>query len=126
MAGADRVLCANCERVLHEGDQPPPSVLGAEGEREPCPYCGATQRTIEKSLEDTVAVSDVSVTPTVVRGYNAERLALLALMLSVSLVVGIGVAWWAGIATFLAISIVFAIPSARHLLMSFMHRLTGK
>jgi hypothetical protein len=82
MAETDRVLCANCGRVLHDGEHGPPGVLGAEGERNPCPDCGATRRTIEKSLNDVVVVTDVTVTPKVERGYNPERLALLGFMVA--------------------------------------------
>jgi hypothetical protein len=112
--------------VLHDGEQGPPGVLGAEGERNPCPDCGATRRTIEKSLNDVVVVTDVTVTPKVSAATTPSGWRCSASWLRRAWRSGSASLGRAGVATFLAITIVFAIPKTRHFLMSFAHRLTGR
>jgi predicted RNA-binding Zn-ribbon protein involved in translation (DUF1610 family) len=114
--------CSNC------GIEVPPDEPGEE--RRPCPNCGSLARTYEASASATVSVS-ASAQATVERGLNDIRLAVLGILVGISLAVGFGVScpWWeqlaAGLGSFAVSCFLIRWSRTRHLLMTFMHWLTG-
>lgn len=84
----------------------------------------------EKSAAIT-AGSSVSAEITVERGLNELRLAVLGIVVTIGLTVGLGVeaAWWirvlSGVGSFLLACFAIRIKPVRRRLMSFMHWLTG-
>ena len=122
-ARLDRVTtCSNCGRTLEpEAEGEPP---------QPCPSCGATARSHAIDVADTVHAS-ATATPSVERGLNDIRLAVLGIIVSIGLTVGFGVdaAWFircaAGSAAFVFSIMLLRVPRTRHGLMELMHRLSG-
>lgn len=120
-----RVRCGNpnCGAFL---DEP----VGLAGERTPCPECGSLTRLVEASAS-LQARAVVSAQASVERGLNEMRLAVLGILVTIGLTVGFGIqsAWWvralAGLGAFAASSALIAWRRSRHLMMAYVHRITG-
>jgi hypothetical protein len=118
--------CGDCGNEIDEPHNVPYE------KRKRCPSCGSTsaRRLVEGSA--TVAVrANVSSVTSVERGLNDVRLAVLGILVSIAVSVGFGVegAWWvqtaAAAGTFLVGALLLSLQWSRHLMMDFMHRITG-
>jgi hypothetical protein len=120
------VRCGNprCGEFI---DEPPDTPADA---RIPCPRCGSRARGFESSAAIQATLT-VSTEASVERGLNELRLAVLGILVTIGLTVGIGFdsAWWvgvlAGLGSFVLAARVIAWPRSRHWMMLFMHRITG-
>jgi hypothetical protein len=116
--------CGKCKALIDE-----PRGLPME-ERKPCPECGSKFRMISAGLH-VRAEGNVTLEGSVRRGMNETRLAVLGILVTISLGVAALVpeSWWArllaGIGSFAVASLLIAWPRSRHLMMSYVHRITG-
>jgi hypothetical protein len=124
---ATGVRCGNpaCGEPINE-----PRDTSAEA-RQPCPRCGSTSRTFDVELTSRAIEVSASLETRVTRGINELRLAVVGILVTIGLTVGIGFdsAWWigvlAGAGSFLLAAGLIAWRRSRHWLMAFMHRITG-
>jgi hypothetical protein len=121
-----RVRCGNpnCAVVLDELVELPAT------ERTPCPQCGSVARLFEPA-GGIQARAAVSAELSVERGLNGMRLAVLGILVTIGLTVGFGVqsVWWvrglAGLSAFAVSSALIAWRRSRHLMMAYVHRISG-
>lgn len=126
--------CANCGKVYDaSGD----AGTAAEG-RTPCPGCGSTSRHQTRVLAENLTTTD-AVSVDVMRGVNEVRVAVLFVLLSVSIGVGVtagfeedsaavGAAFGA-LAFFVVmvlVSLVYRWGWLQHRVMALMHWVTGQ
>ena len=110
------------------------SLLGTPiEERQACPSCGSTSRTRIVELEATVAGrATIPAAESVERGLNDIRLTVLGILVGIALSVGFGVdSSWpvqvaAAVGTFVGSALLIRWKESRHLMMEFMHRVTGQ
>jgi hypothetical protein len=120
------VRCGNpaCGAPIDE-----PTAQSAEA-RQPCPRCGSTRRTFTAELTSEIKVT-ATIDARVTRGLNEVRLADLGVLVGIGLTVGFGldsavcVRVVAGAGSFVLGAGLIAWPRSRHLMMDFMHRITG-
>jgi hypothetical protein len=126
--------CADCGKVY---DASADLGTGAEG-RTPCPGCGSTARQQTRVLAEDLTTTD-AVSVDVMRGVNEVRAAVLFVLLSVSIGVGvtagfeensplIGVAYGAlaFLVVMVLVSLVYRWAWLQHRVMTLMHWVTGR
>jgi hypothetical protein len=120
-------LCGDCGAEIPEPHDTPYEA------RQACPTCGSTsrRRLVEVAASLTAGAS-ISTAGSVERGLNDLRLAVLGILVGIALSVAFGIdASWpvqvaAGVATFACSAALIRWPKSRHLMMQFMHRVTGR